>query len=372
MSDADLVSSREPTSLGSFNMKSLNGLMPIAVCLVSDSALHRVAAISISYPILNINNPNIQSLNISDLPSSNLNLTTFSEPIDPFFGFLPTFKGPKLDENSALLNSIDVALQLALEDIDALLGETIYRLESHPEVQITIRPDKSLRYGKLPRRYAVWGLNRGIDLMIKTRNFQSAVFVLTHAGRELATIEYSVAGGNVGVSANPLNATRNVPARNDLTVPAYNSSVWLDESDGNSNISTTGTIASGKEPKIQVNFHLSGLVLSKYDICYAALSALRGMSNYNREDRIGDSVTPLLAANLEMVTVEVDSPAHTGRNPPYFQAQSVMRALAEMPGYMLEQGKFMEVGMEISVDGTMVGWVLLRRVEMANGLTQTL
>ncbi len=96
------------------------------------------------------------------------------------------------------------------------------------------------------------------------------------------------------------------------------------------------------------------------------------MSNYNREDRIGDSVTPLLAANLEMVTIEVDSPPHTGKNLPYFQAQSVMRALAEMPGYMLEQGKFMEVAMEISVDGTMVGWVLLRRVEMANGLTQTL
>lgn len=350
-------------------MKRFCDLLPIAAFLLSISPLYNGAAISIPTPFLNINKPNAQPLNKSDLKISSLNL---SEPIDPFFGFTSSFKGPKLDENSALLNSIDVALQLALEETDNLVGKLVYRLDSHPEVQITIKPDEFLISGNLPRRFAVWGLNIGIDLMIKTKNFQSAVFTLTHAGREVATIEYSVAEGSISASSHTLDATRNLLTLNGPTMPTYNRTIWLDETDVENNASMTSAFLSRKHPKLRVNFHLSGLVLTKYDICYAALDALRGMSSFKRADRISDTITPLLAADLELMTVDANSPPRTRRNPPYFQAQSMMRALAQMPGYMLGQGNFMEVSMEITIDRTIVGRVLLRRVELANRLTRTL
>lgn len=373
--DAGPISSSERPSQGSVTMKIHDGLLPIAVFFFSSPILYRVAAISIPYPPLNTNNLNYQptseSLNRSDPNILSLNLTAFNEPIDPFFGFTSSFRGPKLDENSALLNSIDAALQLALEETDFLVGQTIYRLDSHPEVQITINPDESIGLDKIPRRFAVWGLNIGIDLMIKTRNFQSAIFTLTHAGREVATIEYSVALRSISASTDTRDATRDVLALNDSTVPTYNKTIWLDENDPNSNVPTIDTSVSGYHPKVQVNFHLSGLVLSKYDICYAALDALRGLYSYKRAARVSHTTTPLLAADLELITLDANSPPRTRQNPPYFQAQLLMRALAQMPGYMLGLGKFMEVSMEISVDKTMVGWVLLRRVEWANGLAQT-
>jgi len=211
-------------------MRGFIDVLLVAAFLFPSSIPYRVAAISIPY--LYINDPNIQSHNSSDLEISNLDHTTVPDSIDPFFGCVPSFKGPKLNENSALLISLDAALQLALEDLDALLGETVYKLDSHPEVQIIIRPDRFLRHGKLPQRFAVWGLNIAIDLMIQTRNFQSATFLLTYSGRALATIEFSVTEGRDGVPARLWNVTQDVIS----LVQPYNRTTWLDIVDPNTNI----------------------------------------------------------------------------------------------------------------------------------------
>ena len=348
-------------------MKGLDGLLPKAALFFSCLFPCHVAAISILYPPANINQPGLQHLNESNSYSPASDFITLSAPIDPLFGFVPTFRGPKLDENSALLNSVDAALQLALEEFDALLGETIYVLESHPEVQITIVPSESEIYRKIPRRFAVWGLNIGIDLMIRTRNFQSAVFLLTHEGRGIATIEYSVIKGRSSPATDSSDAVYIVAIQDNSTIP-FNRTKGLEENITNNNASTIKTFASRRSPNLRVGFHLSGRVLTKYDICYAALDALRGLADYRRTALISDSITPLLAADLEVITVDANVPPRTSRNPPYFQAQWLMRALAEMPGYMLGLGIFMETSIEISVDKTLVGWVLLRRNVLLNVL----
>jgi hypothetical protein len=340
-------------------MRGFIDVLLVAAFLFPSSIPYRVAAISIPY--LYINDPNIQSHNSSDLEISNLDHTTVPDSIDPFFGCVPSFKGPKLNENSALLISLDAALQLALEDLDALLGETVYKLDSHPEVQIIIRPDRFLRHGKLPQRFAVWGLNIAIDLMIQTRNFQSATFLLTYSGRALATIEFSVTEGRDGVPARLWNVTQDVIS----LVQPYNRTTWLDIVDPNTNITKTDVIASRRDPSLHVNFHLSGLVLSKYDICNAALNGLRQLSNYRRTERISNGTFFIPAAELEVVSVDANNPPRTSSRPPYYQAQWMMRALAQMPVFMLGLGEFKEVGMDIVVGKTLVGWVYVKRIETA-------
>ncbi len=340
-------------------MRRLIDLSLMAAVLFPSSISYRVAAISIPYSY--INNANTQILNSSNLEISSVDHAAIPDSIDPFFGCVPSFKGPKLDENSALLISLDAALQLALEDLGALLGETVYRLDSHPEVQIIIRPDRFLRYGKVPQRFAVWGLNIAIDLMIQTRNFQSAIFLLTYSGRALATIEYSVTEGRDGVPARPWNVTQDVIP----LVPPYDRTTWLDIVDPNTNITTTDVIASRRDPSLHVKFHLSGLVLSKYDICNAALDGLRQLSNYRRTERISNGTFFIPAAELEVVSVDANNPPRTSSRPPYYQAQWMMRALAQMPVFMLGLGEFKEVGMEIVVGQTLVGWVYVKRIETA-------
>jgi len=43
----------------------------------------------------------------------------------------------------------------------------------------------------------------------------------------------------------------------------------------------------------------------------------------------------------------------------------MMRALAQMPVFMLGLGEFKEVGMDIVVGKTLVGWVYVKRIETA-------
>lgn len=310
---------------------------------------------------------NAQSLNQSIIPLSTSNLTTLNEPVDPFFGFIPFFKGPKLNENSALLNSVDVALQLALSNWKGYLGTATFILESHPEVRITIAPRKGAH--SLSIKYAVWGLNIGIDLMIRTGNFQSATFLLTDGGTDMGTVEFSVVG-SYSAGSDDVDTMQSVTDRSSTTSTPSNGTVWLEQNVSNNTTSTLDGVDGRQDSQLRVGFYLSGSVLTKYDIFYAALDALRGLSSYQKTALVLDSDTPLLNAGVDLITKDLDDPPSIGKVP-QLQAQWVVRALAQMPEFMLGRGTFMEVSMEIAVDGTPVGWVLLKRREFSGGVAKT-
>ena len=106
------------------------------------------------------------SLNSSDGADSISFNGTFSA-IDRHFSFIPVFSGVKIPAVPCLLNSINVALQLALEDFEGFMFETVFRLDSHPQVQIAVVPDKVGE--SIPRKFAVWGISVGIGVSHELR-----------------------------------------------------------------------------------------------------------------------------------------------------------------------------------------------------------
>ena len=74
------------------------------------------------------------------------------------------FHGARLPPVPCLLNSVDVALQLALADFEGAVFETVFRLENHPQVEIAVTPEEE--GGSVGRKFVVWGLHTGMGLSL--------------------------------------------------------------------------------------------------------------------------------------------------------------------------------------------------------------
>lgn len=138
--------------------------------------LDHASAISIPKPSLSLDSSGTKSLNASYSDSLISNLTSL-RAIDPAFGFVPIFYGAKLRPVPCLLNSVNVALELALEDYEGPMFQTVFRLDAYPQVEIAVIPDEE--GGSVPRKYVVWGLNIGIRTLFESPRF---LFDTKHCG----------------------------------------------------------------------------------------------------------------------------------------------------------------------------------------------
>lgn len=151
-------------------MKICLAYFTLSILVWIDILLNYGSAISIPNPSLALDSPITNSSISRDFRSSIYNFTS-SGAIDPAFGFEPVFQGAKLRPVPCLLNSVNAALQLALDDFEGPISETVFRLDTHPQVEIAVIPDEE--GGSIPRKYAVWGLNIGIgtSFQIPQSNF---------------------------------------------------------------------------------------------------------------------------------------------------------------------------------------------------------
>lgn len=139
--------------------------------------LIHVFAISIANPSLHLDPSHADSLSASDFDSAISNFTSVGG-IDPAFSLVLRYQGAKLRPVPCLLNSVNVALQLALEDFEGPMFATVFRLDSHPQVEIGVIPDEE--GGSIPRKFVVWGLNIGIGTSFQSLPFLFRYLVLRH------------------------------------------------------------------------------------------------------------------------------------------------------------------------------------------------
>lgn len=152
-----------------------------------------------------------------------------------------------------------MALQLALGDFEELIFEKVFVLESHPQVKITVIPD--IVGGSIPLKYAVWGLNIGIDLMIKELNFQTVVFILSYQERGIACITYNLAEATDSISTNITNKTQSV----NQTIPLPNTTTLLLQTSTDANATKINTGDAENDPHLRIAFQLTGSVITIYE-----------------------------------------------------------------------------------------------------------
>lgn len=199
--------------------------------------------------------------------------------------------------------------------------------------------------------------------MIKNRNFLTAVCILTYRGENVGYISYEVTAMTDSISSDITNATSPV----NQTPPVSNTTTWLLPTSADANTTSVDTVDPKNDPRLRVAFRLTGSVITIYDIFYVALDMLREIAPYSRTRRLANTITEVGAANLVLQTRQNDPP-RTVQNPPYFQIEWLMKALAQTPAYMLEEGSFREVEMVLFVDEVKVGEVSIKRLTTGNAL----
>ena len=293
-----------------------------------------------------------------------LNLTSV-EAIDPDFALVPKFKGPRLFPISCLLNAVDAALQLALGDYDGVITQRMtFRLENHPQVEIALQPYDEQGIASLPRKYAVWAVNFSINMMIRNNRYQSSVFFIYRGGRGIGGLAYRVIQTSIpepGPQISENLERNNSPTRSLPSQTGYD----LDSNGAEyMNLSEVDNI----NDDLQVAIRLTGSKLTSDEVFISIFDILRELSIFPTIARMVTDVTHIISTGLYIGFIDANDPPRTMSDPPYFQGEWLVKALARIPSYMVQRQRFREVEAGISVDNIKVGKVSLSKARPSPGV----
>lgn len=199
--------------------------------------------------------------------------------------------------------------------------------------------------------------------MLLNHNFQTAIFILSYRGDRVARITYIPTGAPNSISTNTTNPTQDL----NQSLPISNTTKGLLQILPNANATSAHSLDPTNYPHLEVSFRLTGSVVTVYEIFFVALDMLREVAPFRRTAPLADATSQVTTANLDLSTRNTDPP-RSAQNPPYFQIEWLMRALAQTPSYMLEQRSFREVELVLFVDQIKVGEVSILRPRTRNGL----
>ncbi|KAL8827739.1 MAG: hypothetical protein Q9191_003006 [Dirinaria sp. TL-2023a] len=309
-------------------------------------------------PVLT-NLPNSTDGNIRFLNSTSL------DTIDPDFVLLPRFKGRKLFPVSCLLVAVDAALQLALGNFEGMVAKTVvFKLDDYPQVEIVLLPYDVQGQPALPWKYAVWALNRSINVMIANGNYQSSIFLILRKDKGVGALSYR--------STQPLSSKPRSISLQDLEDGNDESVNPLHESSLRPDLNTTGATNSSNSVAANADFvtyfKLFGSRMAPNDIFITSLDLLRAFAVFPRTARIDSGVTEFRVGNSYLKYRDPNNPPRTKWNPPYFENEWMLRAVSLMPGYMVKRQSFKEVNVKISVAEIIIGEVDLTKNDPSLGL----
>jgi len=323
--------------------------------------------------ILNAPMQNPPNVTGSDGPASNFSSLGIGGG-NPIYRLVPHLLGGKFNSIDCLLTTVDAALQLALGDYDgALIEPMVFNLDGHSTVEIILSPLGDYGRTSIPWKFAVWALNDSISYMIKRGiPLQVSRFVIHFQGETIGSVVYRFTDrpGLNQLSINDLNPTRLAPRPLNSTSKSLSlllGNLTTSEVNGDPSANTderplrNTTVAANIHPDLDVRFLLLGDVVGYYDIFYTALDLLRDLAPYRLTTRLLAESHYIQWSNFYVTARDPNRAPRTIKHPPYFQLEWFIRALAQMPAFMVEQDDFREVEITIIVDDIRVGEVFLTK-----------
>lgn len=313
-------------------------------------------------------------------PTTNLTATSNLTSIDDMpadFRIISNYSRFKLFPVSLLLNAVDVALQLALEDYEGIITTyTSFILASHPQVEIVILPYGEEGIGTMPRKYAIWALNASIDEIVKLGKFQQSVFYVLMGDVGIGALSYralplgKVEGGGAGAlegTEGDITQSGGSGGEAALSVNAGTPSGLAPLPTASSkeanvlNVKPSNSSLTEDPPNLNVSIHLLPTPISFNSIFYTTLDMLRELAVNARTDRMPSFISHLDSSKFYVSVRDTNNPPRTAGNPPYFQAEWLMRAVAQMPAFMVKRWMFRECEVDVEVEGIRVGEIKVSR-----------
>lgn len=313
---------------------------PVLCSLISIIYFSAIYAVAITAPEILLP-PNLYN-------SSSLSLTTLTDFPENDFSFDIAFGGVDLDRTSVLSNAVDALAMLAGRDFLGLEVGIHSHLARYPNAVVDVVPvSPAINF---ENRLAVWGIYRAVKFMISHSRFESARVDCTYKATILAQVYFERPGYPS-------------PARSSMKT----NGTALDL-----NTTITSTSVTTTEPlshfQLNVVFHFfpHAETLGMMDVYITVMATLTRLAEWPGTD----PVSPFRAGagdgyNARMVFHSAETIRAT---PPFYEYKWIVETVRQIPGWMLAQGRFAELGIGIVVNQVHLGTAVLERGYAQSGV----
>ena len=313
------------------------------VCLLTSSMLLFCQALEATLISIPESDASAPIAPVAGLANSTLGIPQPPEGLDLTY----EIGGPKLRTTSCLVNAVAALKELALGDWDRkIIDGTEYRLDSYPEVSIIVTTSKRLR--NIKAGLLTWAICLGVQEMITKKKFEFAQIEISWYGLKL---------GWVQVVNHPPRAGLIVEQRqSNETLDMGNKSVTLLSTSRSANITNLVATDNADDPaeaRLNVTFEPYDGTLGVYDVF---VPVMHGLTDLAKIPSTVESAGLMISVNgfKSYLCFVPETPPRT--NPPVLQYGWLVRTIARIPTYMLENGRFSKVKIIIKVDEVIVGY----------------
>ena len=268
------------------------------------------------------------------------------------FGLSYEIGGPKLRITSCLMNTIAALKELALADFDAkVIDGTEYRLDNYPEVSIVMTTPKRKRNVQV--RFVMWAICLGVYDMVMTKKFEFGQFEMTWNKQVLGWVQIVNHQAGVGSTTEQKQANGTLTlGSTSATPPGSNGTIGL-EPFNITNVLTNDNADDPDEARLNVIFAPFGDTLGVYDVFLPVMSGLTDVAQFPSTHETTGLIIGLQPFKGFICVLPLVPPR---TSPPFLEYRWLIRSITRLPSYMLEQGRFGEVNMKITVDGEAVAY----------------
>lgn len=289
---------------------------------------------------------NLLENSMLQLPSNSslADLTLLSAPPHPHFEAQFEFGNIRLRSISMLMNAVEALAALALKDQTARSSGAHFRFERYPDVVIDV----------VPKRPATDVLNEVSLLCIR--------WGMTHviSQGEYKNAEIDCLWDTVVVAQVHFERPGYQSLSNNASVLAP-----IAESPGGSVsplslITTTNdTLLAAVTPAF--SFRADSQTLPIPNVFVITIAVLTAFAYYPKTDPV--STWSVVGTGPEWNTSMLFEPYSIRARPPFFEYRWAIETVRQMPGFLLQQGRFAELSIGIIIDGVHVGNALLAKGE---------
>lgn len=286
-------------------------------------------------------------------PSNTRNSSTTLSVPDERFQVEASYWGPKLQSMRCIFNTINAITNMALGEFYGDMGETTFELDEEPGVAITIMPHNWQQFGRMERRFAVWGIYLAAFDMTKKSGYGCSTFHLLWDEKEVGTIAFSRGVirplGQLATSS----ASSKTQSQGLLSLSNTTAATIYRNSTRDLN---AGSILS-------INVDLQNTIVPIGDIFLVVVGALSDLASVPNKDGRVKTYTYTQApvpAWLSFTTLGFNP----RRRPPYMTYRHIIETLAQLPHIMYADRKFAEADVVVALNGVDVGMGILRKVPL--------
>ncbi|KAL8653803.1 MAG: hypothetical protein Q9210_001885 [Variospora velana] len=305
---------------------------------------------------------------LPNLPS-NANFSLFSKvnaglgygPIPPEFQArpdeLPHYARHPLSESATFINTVHFMKVLGQGDFQEEIGPLGFRTPRYPSpvIALIVPPN----HPTIKREYIIWGLQIAINHMYLTQvlpTFWTSHYTLLWNDEEIGGLSFGLSGSVDEQTSPTIDRNKRVDeitARND---PKTNSAIVARDTNGKASLTTDSAdlTTDFADSRLSVAYTFTGGGLDKIDIFFTLLWVMAVASIPPSDTRILSNWIPPWLADLGFHTLFLAS-AVDRTTAPFLTFYWLLEAVAGAADYLVDQKRYGEFRMQLTVDGIAIG-----------------